>query len=351
MRHLLACFVLLTLTSTCQRKTATVDTDQPLYLGQTIDLSQTLTTIALGSCNRQDRPQKMWPIIASHEPQLWIWLGDNIYGDSEDMEVMRRKYLQQKYGEAYTAFRRQTPVIGIWDDHDFGANNAGKEFPKRDESQALMLDFLDVPPTAPVRRQKGGYQSFTFGPAGKQVKVILLDSRYFRDEPIRNPNRPPAYLPNEAGTILGEEQWAWLEKELAASGAQVHLIGNGIQVIPEDHDYEKWANFPRERQRLLDLLKKYHVPHPVLLSGDRHIAEISRLNLPDYVYPVYELTSSGMTHSYEGVGEEPNRHRVSDLIGKLNFGLIQIDWSRDQPRIELEVRGLENVLHTAVWVE
>lgn len=323
---------------------------KPLFVGQQIDTSLVLSTIAFGSCNRQDLPQDMWSHILEQTPNLWIWLGDNIYGDSDDMSVMKAKYLRQKYAPAYQIFREKVPVIGTWDDHDFGANDAGKEFPKRSESQELMLNFLDVPADAAVRFREGVYQSFTFGPPGKMVKIILLDSRYHRDKPIKKTDGR-GYLANEKGTILGEDQWIWFEKELANSDAQIHLIGNGIQVIPEDHDFEKWQNFPRERARLFNLLKKYQVANPILLSGDRHIAEISKWEEPAGATPIYEITSSGLTHSYEAVGEEPNRHRVSRLIGEKNFGLIRIDWSTpSHPLINLELRGKSQTLHTAVQI-
>jgi len=355
MRHLILLLAIVFLLPRCTQKASdslSIDRDnQPLYLGQELNSDQLLTTIALGSCNREDRPQDMWSYILEQDPQLWIWLGDNIYGDSNDMTVMKQKYLKQKYAPEYAAFRQKMPIIGTWDDHDFGANNAGKEYPKRDESQALMLDFLDVPEDAPVRSQQGAYQSYTFGPDGKKVKVILLDSRYHRDEPIINPEGK-GYLPNERGTILGEAQWDWLEKELAGSDAQIHLIGNGIQIIPQDHNYEKWHNFPKERRRLFDLLKKYEITNPVLLSGDRHIAEISRLEYPGYETPIYEMTTSGLTHSYEQVGGEPNRHRVSKLIGEKNFGIIKINWSDpNRPGVDLEVWGKNQKLHTSVSVK
>ena len=319
---------------------------QTLYQGQDLDTNKNLNRIAIGSCNRQDLSQEMWPYIQENDPDLWIWLGDNIYGDSEDMEVMKKKYIQQKFGAAYSQFRANVPVIGTWDDHDFGVNDGGNTYPKRQESQNLMLDFLDVPQNAKVRKQAGAYQSYTFGEKEQKVMVILLDSRYHRDDPIKNPNSPPRYLPNEEGTILGEAQWKWLEEELKNSEAKVHLIGNGIQVIPQDHGYEKWNNFPKERERLLALLIKYEIENPVLLSGDRHIGEISKIEL-DNKYQIIEITSSGMTHSYESVDGEPNRHRVSKLIGEKNFGMIILDWSEARPKIRLELRGLQNKLHTA----
>lgn len=356
MRHLLIFLLAILGFTACQPAPAPLaeagdSPAEPLFVGQELDTTQLLQTIAVGSCNRQDLPQDIWAHILEHNPEMWVWLGDNIYGDSDDMLVMRAKYLQQKYAPEYVAFRQKMPVLGIWDDHDYGLNNGGKEYAARAESQALMLDFLDVPPSAAVRQQAGAYQAYTFGPSGKKVKIILLDSRYHRDAPIKNP-AGKGYLGNEEGTILGETQWQWLEAELANSDAQVHLIGNGIQVIPAEHDYEKWENFPQERERLFALLKQYEVKHPVLLSGDRHIAEISRLDYSESDYPVYEMTSSGLTHSYEAVGAEPNQYRVSDLIGQKNFGLIKIDWTQpDAPGIVLEVWGKEQVLFAQVAIE
>ena len=313
-----------------------------LFEGQAMSMEQMLTTIALGSCNRQDMEQPMWPFILENDPQLWVWLGDNIYGDTEDMEVMKGKYLKQKSHSGYRKLREQVMVIGIWDDHDYGANDGGKEYAKKAESKELMLDFLDVPREAPVRNRSGAYQSYTFGPAGRQVKVILLDARTFRDDIERTgpPNR--RYLPNPDGDVLGEEQWTWLERELSSSTAQVHLIGSGIQFIPEEHAFEKWANLPKARQRLFELLASTQPASPILLSGDRHIAEVSKVIVEEWEQPIYELTSSGLTHSYEAVGEEPNRHRVGGIFGSKNFGVITIDWTASGPEIRLYVKGLNN---------
>lgn len=316
----------------------------PLFEGQKIDFDQSLTTIALGSCNRQNLPQDMWPAIASHDPQLWMWLGDNIYGDSEDMTVLLEKYQQQKSGEAYSSFRNGRAIIGIWDDHDYGVNDGDKNYPKKDASKALMLDFLDVPANAKVRKRPGAYQSYTFGEPGKRIKILLLDGRYFRDELTSNPSGDPRYFPNETGDILGESQWEWLEKELTNSEAQIHLIACGIQFIPEEQIYEKWANFPAARQRFFDLLEKTAPAHTVLISGDRHISELSKMDLEGLDYPLYELTASGMTHTWSLGDSEPNKYRVGELIVALNFGLLYIDWSSPRPKLTVEVRGNDDRL-------
>ncbi len=169
--------------------------------------------------------------------------------------------------------------------------------------------------------------------------MILLDTRYFRDTVYKDINTK-AYLPNNTGDILGETQWAWLENELKNSEADFHIIGSSIQVIPEDHAYEKWANFPTARKRLFDLLEKYPDKKTIMISGDRHIAEISRIDLEGLPYPLYDFTSSGLTHSWNNGIVEMNRHRVSDFIRGLNFGLIIIDWEKNgNHKIRFEIRG------------
>jgi alkaline phosphatase D len=253
------------------------------------------------------------------------------------MDVMLAKYQRQKSGGAYSRFRQEVPVIGIWDDHDYGVNDGGKEYPQKEASSALLMDFLDVPRDAEVRERAGVYQSYSFGPEGEQIKIILLDTRYFRDPLEKQSMTGPRYYPNPQGDILGEVQWEWLERELTQSSAQIHLIGTSIQLIAEEQFFEKWANFPTARDRFFRLLEKTKPSRPILISGDRHISELSRIQLPGLERPLYELTSSGMTHTWSSAGAEPNRYRVGDLIIAKAFGLIQIDWSGAEPSLSVRV--------------
>ena len=80
--------------------------------------------------------------------------------------------------------------------------------------------------------------------------------------------------------MLGETQWLWLEKELRESDAALHIIGSSIQFVAEDHGYEKWANFPAARERFIQLLGRIKPTNTFIISGDRHIAEISKLKIP-----------------------------------------------------------------------
>jgi alkaline phosphatase D len=284
----------------------------------------------------------MWDIVLAHKPIAWIWMGDNIYGDTRDMNVMKMKYNKQKLRPSYQKLIKSIPVYGIWDDHDYGVNDGGKEYPMRDESKELMLDFLDVPADAQVRGRQGAYQSYIIKNEGIQIKLILLDTRYFRDSLEINLDRPPLYHPNTEGTILGENQWQWLEDQLTNSTADIHLIGSSYQLIPDDHGYEKWGNFPNERKRFFDLIAKLKPARPIILSGDRHIAEFSKINLEGLDHPLYEFTSSGLTHTWSNPRDEPNAHRIGELIIAKNFGIIDIAHSNEDITVKLQTYGDEN---------
>jgi alkaline phosphatase D len=283
--------------------------------------------VAFGSCNKHDLPQPIWSWVRAQKPAAWIWLGDIIYADTEDIGRTRALYRHQRERPEYAALVGETRVLGVWDDHDFGRNDAGKEYPKREESQAALLDFLAEPESSPRRRQRGTYASYELGSGKERVKVILLDARYHREKP-----GPDA-------DTLGAEQWKWLERELKGSTAPVTVLASSYQVLPEEHRNEKWANFPRARARLFDTLKKAGTPGVVLVSGDRHFSELSRLNDTGIGYPLHELTSSGLTHSYAHMKDEPNRHRVGNFYSRLNFGVVRVDWSRREVALETHGNG------------
>jgi alkaline phosphatase D len=313
-----------------------------------IGLSQKdLTRIAFGSCSEEDTEEQMWPDIVAQKPQLWIWLGDNVYADTHDMNLLRTQYQKQKTNSEYQKLLETCPVIGIWDDHDYGVNDAGKLYTKKKESKEELLRFLDVPPHAEVRKHEGAYSAYTAGEGKKKVKVILLDTRYFRDTLYRSSEKGKRYETNKTGDVLGEEQWKWLEKELKDSDAAITIIGSSIQFIAEDHGYEKWANFPSARQRLIQLLSRIKPKNTFFISGDRHIAEISKMNIPELSYELYDFTSSGLTHTWSdsSMTSEVNHNRVGDLIIQKTFGLLEIDWTEKQPKVSLEIRGYKNVLY------
>lgn len=300
--------------------------------------------IAFGSCNRQNLPQPAWKAIASRQPDLWLWLGDMIYGDSDDMNIIKNKYSIQLRHPDYKRFISKVKVMGVWDDHDYGRNDAGKQFPFKIASQRLALDFLKEPKNSPRRNQSGIYTSSTFKSGSKIIKVILLDGRFNRDTLMKDSLN--AYIPNLKGDLLGEGQWRWLEDQLR-SNADVFVIGSGIQIISEEHPHEKWANFPAARKRLFDLLVKTQAKGVILLSGDRHIGEFSKINLPGFNYPIYDITSSGLTHSAINNTSERNVHRVGPLVNQKHFGLMEFNDGGKSLNVNIQLIGLDSkTFHT-----
>ncbi len=307
----------------------------------------TLSTIAFGSCNQQNKAQPMWEHIIKNKPDLWIWLGDNIYADTEDMNEMKRQYAQQLQHKDYQHLLASCPIIGTWDDHDYGVNNGGKAYPRKEESKQLMLDFLGVPKTAEVRTRPGAYQTYVYGQSPRQVKIILLDTRSFKDD---IGDKKTGYRLRPEAEILGKAQWDWLEMELKNNTADLTIIANGTQVLPMEHKYEKWANFPEERERLFKLLGKSTTKNIFLLSGDRHFGEISCLHVPGGK-AIHEVTSSGLTHSYKTRRNESNQFRMGNSTVERNFGLMRIEWDAPVPHVHLQLRGLGNVLREDIEVE
>jgi alkaline phosphatase D len=284
----------------------------------------------------------MFERVVRTDFDLFILLGDNIYADTTNAAVMQRKYAALKNSPFFRRLRDKAPVLATWDDHDYGANDAGAEYPMKVESQRLFLDFIDAPADSPRRRREGVYDARVFGPPSQRVQVILLDVRYFRSMLSTGVNNvvPSGgkYIPNldPHATMLGEAQWTWLEEQLRVP-ADLRIIGTGIQFISEFSGGEAWANLPREKQRMLDLLAKTQANHVIFISGDRHWAELSRLDRPGD-YPLYDLTSSALTQKHPRGTPTPNKYRADPrTYHDANFGLIDIDWNRSGPKASLQL--------------
>ena len=307
-----------------------------------------LDVIAFGSCAQQDRPQPIWDAIQAQNPDVFLFIGDNIYADTEDMSVMRSKYAQLGAQPEYQRFRERTPILATWDDHDYGKNDAGVEYPRKDSAQIEFLNFFRVPSSAAPRHRAGVYDAHVFGAGGRRVQIILLDTRYFRsplahwpegDRPTRGPYMPN---PDPEATVLGAEQWAWLEDQLRQP-AEIRIIASSIQVIPEEHGYESWSNFPHDRERLFRLIRETGAGGVLFLSGDRHVAEISRIPAEEangVGYPLFDVTSSSLNKPGSSREPDPNRYRTSSTqYSPANFGVIEIDWMQTDPLLHLQVRG------------
>lgn len=319
--------------------------------GMAQDTDQILTKIAFGSCADQFNPCPIWETIADHRPDLLLLLGDTVYADLENgrlkpatPERIEKAYQTLANDKGFARLRAQTPIMAVWDDHDFGNNDAGVEWEHKDVSAKLFHDFLGTPLDSPRRRQQGVYDARIFGPEGKRVQVIMLDTRYFRsalekgDQPLPGFRALP-YIPSTdpAAKVLGDAQWKWLEEQLRKP-AEFRIVGSSIQVVSDQHPFEKWANFPLERERLYAVIRETAASGVVVISGDRHLGDIS-LDGDAIGYPLYDITASGFNQATKTWREtEPNRYRVAALPYGNHFGTIEIDWEQETPEIKLQLR-------------
>lgn len=301
-------------------------------------------TIAFGSCNKQNVKNILWKEIKKNQPNLWVWGGDNIYSDTHDMNKLRNDYKTLKNQKGYSDLINNIPVLATWDDHDYGKNDSGVESPKKVEAQKEFLDFFNVDKNSPRRKQKGVYHSEIFTTQKGSVKVIVLDTRYFRTALTKSTKNKRRFTPNTygKGTVLGETQWKWLTNELNSSKADFNIIVSSIQVLSAEHGFETWGNFPHEVDKLKNTIIKSNAKGVLLLSGDRHISEFSKTQVPNLSYPLIDFTSSGLTHSYNGFTSEKNKHRVQNVVSKISFGILKFNF--DTHKIKMEMRGKNNIL-------
>ncbi|KAH8090119.1 hypothetical protein JL720_6424 [Aureococcus anophagefferens] len=301
---------------------------------------------AFGSCNKQDKPQPLWPVIGAAAPQLWLWTGDAVYAHGS-AAALARAVDRQRRNANYSAFAKGVVVDGAWDDHDLGVNDAGR---------------------GRAEERRGVYGSRRFGPPGRRATVLLLDTRSFRDDyllpswnvgswcfgiPVLGRLAPLAAaalrlvsglldLPRRAdfgGDVLGEAQWAWLERELLdARDSSFVVVPSSVQVLTSNPTFESWAHFPKAKRRLLALLYATNASGVALLSGDVHHAEVAAPAPGPVCGDVVEVTSSGLTHamSTSAVTKllfppllryfHAHRPEPGAYYADPNFGRLDFDW-------------------------
>lgn len=315
-----------------------------LLLTQGLRAQKVISKIAFGSCGSQEKPLPIFDLVVKHQPDLFIFLGDNIYGDTKDMSVLQAKYDKLAAKSTFQNLKKNVPIIATWDDHDYGWNDIGRHYHYKKESKEIFLKFFEEPKDSPRREHDGIYTSYYYNCNGKTLQIIMLDNRTFRDDlkPYNGEvskdrryfyNLDYAPYTNSDSTLLGEAQWKWLEQELKKP-ADLRLIASGSQFGIEFNGYEAWANFPHERQRFLDLVKSTKANGVLFLSGDVHYAEISKLNEPN-LYPIYDITSSGLSSTWHFA--TPNSNRIEGPIMENHFGLLTIDWSLENPSLKAEI--------------
>jgi alkaline phosphatase D len=316
--------------------------------------------VGLGSCLRQDLDMPVWTAVRDRQPDTFIFMGDNVYADigrykrMDPPDNFDAAYQTLANESEFSAFRaamdeRGRPLLATWDDHDYGLNDGGADYPHKLLAKRAFLDFFNtVTPAVSSLDEPGIYSAkMVVTDSGLVIQFIVLDTRSFRSSMEKRKNNELCqrggweFMTDADATVLGETQWQWLQGELTKP-ADVRFLVSSIQVLPTQQCFEKWSNFPHERERLFSLIQQTKANGVVLLSGDRHLSEISVLDREDFAYPLYELTSSGLNSALKGrfsSDDEPNHLRaLPNNVTADNFG--EIDVVGQAPEFELVLRLL-----------
>lgn len=310
------------------------------------DFANAPEVIAFGSCADQDKAQPIWDVIFKANPELFIFAGDNIYASQPEKRPFSAQYKKLNLIPEFRHFRERVPILATWDDHDYGVNDAGSDNPEKEEARREFLYQWSYVKDSLKMNQDGVYHAKILGGVRKKsptLQVIILDTRWFRS-PLKKEEDPAdsskKYVPetDKKTTILGEEQWVWLERQLRKP-ADVRIVVSSIQLIAEGHTFEKWANFPHEKERFFNLLRRTQPRNLFVVSGDRHRASIAKQDVRGWG-TLYDITASGLNKAIDKNESDPSY--VGEQIKVDNFGLALIDWSRR--KIEIQLRNADNAI-------
>lgn len=269
------------------RPDANVIQDPPLQC-KTAPAGPAEFSVAFGSCARvqRNREQPIWNVVQRLQPDLFLWLGDNIYGDSRDPDILAEEYRRQREVAALQPVNRSASHLAIWDDHDYALNNHDKENPVKDLALKVFQHYWANPsyglPDAP-----GVFFRYSYG----GVDFFFLDVRYHRDGD-EDPD-------SENKTMLGKTQLEWLMNGLKESQAAFKVLASGSAwSMAQGKTGDSWAAYMYERNRLFSFIRDRNIGGVVLLSGDTHVGELNAIPWSNRGgYDFYELVSSPLAQA------------------------------------------------------
>lgn len=294
-----------------------VDKYQPTpYSTRTAPVGAADFRVAFGSCARftWDREQRIFDGVVSQAPDLFFWLGDNVYADTEAPEMIADELKRQRNVERMQPLIRSVPQLAIWDDHDFGYNNSDGTSPGKQKSLAVFRRYWPNP-AAGLPATPGVFFDYSYG----GVDFIFLDGRYYRD--------PNSATDGGRKTFLGAAQLAWLKERLLASQAPFKVLVSGSGWSSADGpEGDTWSAFLKERNALFDFIRDRGIGGVVLLSGDSHVGELNCIPRSEAGgYDLYDLVSSplanGMSDSW--VKQKPEARLRNVYTKGANFGLLE----------------------------
>jgi alkaline phosphatase D len=294
---------------------------------------------ALGSCafindSIYDRPGKpygknytIFNEIRKQQPDMMLWMGDNIYlreVDFESRQGINYRYLHARKIPSLAALLHTCPQYAIWDDHDYGPNDANGSYVHKDWTLEAFKRFWANPSYGGPATGDGITTHF----AMNDVEFFMLDNRY---------HRTPENAFGVKPTILGEQQIQWLITALKTSKATYKFVVMGGQFLNTAAKFENYSVYPEERQLLLDAIEKNNIKGVIFLTGDRHCTELSELTLSNGL-KVYDLTVSPLTSGAYDNSKEENAQRVDGtIVAEQNFGIIALEGPVKERKLTISI--------------
>ena len=279
-------------------------------------------SVAFGSCPRYqlDRKQEIWSTILQSQPDLFFWLGDNIYGDTLDPEILAEEWRRQRDVASLQPVLHSIPQLAVWDDHDFGLNDYDRRHPRKAEALAVFRRY-SANPAYGLPETPGVFFQYRYG----GVDFFFIDCRYHRD-PNKEPDHPEK-------TLLGKGQRAWLEQSLKDSDAPFKVIISGSGWSKgKGPGADSWASYLQERDSLFDFIRDNNVSGVILLSGDTHKGELNAIPWSQKGgYDFYDLVSSplGQTPLEVNPKRKPEVRIRKVFTREENFGFLEFDMTGD----------------------
>ena len=302
-----------------------------------------------GSCSYMNQPQydrpgkpyggdsSIYETMARENASFMLWLGDNWYTREVDYYSswgLWYRATRDRSRPVLQPFLRKMPHYAIWDDHDFGPNDMGREYALKEESRKVFSSFWANPSYG--ENGMGIYTRISYG----DVDIFMLDDRTWRSS-----DRLPDSVdgkPNPLKKMFGDQQMEWLKNALAGSGATFKIIATGSQVLNPRSPFDCFRKFPVEYHEMMQFIKSQKITGVLFLTGDRHHSEVIRVDgITDY--PLYDITVSPLTAGTHVFGrdEQNNPYRVAGVDQKQNYGRVSLTGKPKDRKLSITFIGVK----------
>lgn len=310
--------------------------------------------------------KQMWDQLLARNPEFILSIGDNVYADRLDGKYfpindglsLWNRYLQTRQTLQLYHAKKLTPVVAIWDDHDYGKDGGDRRYPLKSESLKIFLSFFpQSTDNGNFARGPGAASRWTLGGQA----FLMLDNRSFRSPNQAPPmckvkpqtkaceKKPETELPDnmakkEPETHFGLEQERWAFAEVRKLHRPVWLV-SGDQWFGAYHPFESYeGNHPNSFRKFVREMGKsaYRV---AFISGDRHSSELTKVPKKFLGYESFEIVSSPIHAKVYPSNwiEFPNVNQSFGTAEAMNYTMIRTNLEKAAWKIQTSNFKMNNV--------